>query len=216
MKNLVLLAFLILPFSVNSQGLRFSVVADPQFSWMVPDVKNVSSQGAIIGINAGVGMDYYFTENYAFSTGLSINNTGGKVQYTDSIPFLVSTGQVYVPAFNTITYNLQYLNIPVGLKFKTNEIGYLTYFANLGVTPMINIRARASDISKHVDKDNISDDINSFNMNYFINMGIQYSLGGSSALIAGLGYSSGFMDVTSLATDKITVNAFTLKFGILF
>jgi hypothetical protein len=204
------------PLLSKAQGLRFSVLAEPQFSWMVPDMKDVTSRGAIVGINTGIGMDFYFAENYAFSTGLTINNLGGKLQYAGSHSFSVNTDTVYVPAGNTITYNLQYINVPFGLKFKTNEIGYVTYFANLGVTPMINIRDRASDVSKTLVKDNISEDINLFNMNYFINMGVQYSLGGSSALIGGLGYSSGFMDVTTLSADKITINTFTIKFGILF
>jgi hypothetical protein len=183
---------------------------------MVPDMKNVTSRGAIVGINAGMGLDYYFAENYAFSTGLTINNIGGKLQYADSVAFFVNTGNVKVAPGSTITYNLQYISVPLGLKFKTNEIGYVTYFANLGVTPMISIRSRASDVAKVIDRDNISEDIYPLNMNYFINMGIQYSLGGSSAIIGGLGYSSGFMDVTTLETDKITINTFTIKFGILF
>ena len=216
MKKILLIILIIVPLASSAQGLRFSVVADPQFSWMLPDMKDITSRGAIVGVNAGIGMDYYFAENYAFSTGLSINNLGGKLQYAESVVFYINTDTVEVPPANTITYNLQYLNIPFGLKFKTNEIGYVTYFANVGVTPMINIRSKASDASRTIDKDNISGDIAPFNMNYFINLGIQYSLGGSSALIGGLGYSSGFMDVTTLETDKITINTISIKFGILF
>jgi len=55
-----------------------------------------------------------------------------------------------------------------------------------------------------------------FNMNYFINLGVQYSLGGSAAIIGGLGYSSGFVDVTSRAADAININTFTIKLGVLF
>ena len=216
MKKILIIILISTPLFLKAQGLRFSVVADPQFSWMVPDVKDVKSFGAIVGINAGIGMDYYFAENYAFSSGISINNTGGKLQYSDSIPFIINTGRIYVPAENTVTYNLQYINVPLGLKFKTNEIGYITYFANMGVTPMISIRERASDAAGTIEKDNVDEDISPLNMNYFINMGIQYSLGGSSALIGGLGYSSGFMDVTTRSTDKITISTFTIKFGILF
>jgi hypothetical protein len=216
MKKILLILLLVTPVILEAQGLRFSVLADPQFSWMVPDMKNVTSKGAVTGINTGIGMDFYFAENYAFSTGLTINNIGGKLQYADTVAFSVNIGTVKVPPGNTITYNLQYIDIPLGLKFKTNEIGYITYFANLGITPMLNIRSRASDVSKKIEKDNISQEINSLNMNYFINVGIQYSLGGSSAIIGGLGYSSGFMDVTALETDKVTVNSFTIKLGILF
>jgi hypothetical protein len=216
MKKTIIILLLFIPLASKAQSLRFSILADPQFSWMVPDSKAITSKGAVLGINAGMGMDVYFAENYAFSTGLTINNIGGKLQYPDTLSFSASTGKISVPSGNTITYRLQYINIPFGLKFKTNEIGYTTYYANLGVTPMINIRSRASDSSVSLDKDNISGDIMLFNMNYFINLGVQYSLGGSTAIVGGLGYSSGFVDVTSRAIDKITVNTFTIRLGILF
>ena len=36
---------------------------------------------------------------------------------------------------------MQYINIPLGLKLKTNEIGYFTFYANLGLDAGINIKA---------------------------------------------------------------------------
>jgi hypothetical protein len=216
MKKSIFILILMIPLYAGAQGLRFSVVAEPQFSWMVPDVKSISSKGSVLGLNAGIGMDYYFSENYAFSTGITIYNTGGKLQYEDSMNFTVNSGIVTVPAAKTITYNLQYIDIPLGLKFKTTEIGYMTYFANLGVAPMIKVRARASDVSGVINKDNITEDINLMNMGYFINAGMQYSIGGSSAIILGVGYSSGFTDVTIIESDKISINTFTVKLGILF
>ncbi len=216
MKKTFLVLLIFIPFVGSAQSLRFSLLADPQFSWMIPDTKTISSQGAVFGINAGLGMDYYFAENYAFSTGLSINNIGGKLQYADTIQIPVGVKNITIPSGNTITYRLQYINIPLGLKFKTNEIGYVTYVANLGITPMINIRDRATDVSASLDNDNIADAIMLFNMNYFINLGVQYSLGGSTALTGGVGYSSGFVDVTSQAVDKINIKTFSIKLGILF
>jgi hypothetical protein len=216
MKKTILYLLLFVPLVTQAQGIRFSLMADPQISWMVPDSKKITSDGAIFGINAGMGMDYYFTENYAFSTGISINNIGGKLQYADTLEIPSVAGNFSIPPLSTITFKLQYINIPIGLKFKTNEIGYMTYFANLGVTPMINVRDRASDVSETLDSENIADAVQLFNMNYFINLGIQYSLGGSTSLVGGLGYSSGFVDVTTGEKDKITVSTFTIKVGILF
>lgn len=216
MKKTIILLLLLTPIIASAQSLRFSLLAEPQLSWMTPDKKDISSKGALLGINAGLGIDYFFAENYAFSTGLSINNTGGRLEYPDTLNFDTGEGMIRVPAGNEITYRLQYINIPLGLKFKTNEIGYTTFTANLGVTPMINIRSRGTDISGSLEKDDIAEDIMLFNMNYFFNLGVQYSLGGSTALIGGLGYSSGFADVTSRSLDKITISSVTLRLGILF
>jgi hypothetical protein len=212
MKKIVLLLLMMIPSLLFSQKLKFSIVGDPQISWMVPDKGSISREGSVIGINVGMGMDKYFTENYAFSTGLTICNLGGKLSYPDSIVYQSKI----IPAQSTITYKLQYLSVPLGLKFKTNEIGYATYFANLGLNPMVNIRARVSDSEGVTDLDNISEDINPFNINYFITLGIQYSLGGSTALIGGIGYSSGFADITKRANDNININSVTIRLGVLF
>ena len=42
-----------------------------------------------------------------------------------------------------ITYKIQYLSIPIGLKLKTNQIGYLTFFTNIGLDPKIVIAGKA-------------------------------------------------------------------------
>ena len=81
---------------------------------------------------------------------------------------------------------------------------------------MFNIRSRASDSDKILSKTSISEETDLFNMNYFIEGGLEYSLGGSTAIVAGIGYNSGFIDVTSRAADKINTNSFSLVIGILF
>jgi hypothetical protein len=53
-------------------------------------------------------------------------------------------------------------------------------------------------------------------MAYFIEGGLEYSLGGNTALIAGLGYTSGFMDVTKRSADKFQTRAFSVILGVLF
>jgi hypothetical protein len=212
MKKIVLLLMLLIPAGLFSQNLRFSIVGDPQISWMVSDKGSISGKGSVFGLNAGLGIDKFFTENYALSSGLTICNLGGKLSYPDPLDYQGKT----IPANTTIIYKLQYISIPLGLKFKTNEIGYTTYFANLGLNPMINIRARVSDSKGITDLEDISKEIKLMNINYFINLGVQYSIGGSFSLIGGLGYSSGFTDITNRAVDKININTFTIKIGVLF
>ena len=212
MKNIVILFLLISPLSLFSQKIRFTVIGEPQISWMIPDRDDITREGANMGLNAGLGMDIFFAQNYAFSTGITLSNLGGKLSYKDSLRY----NDVRIPAGSIISYKIQYLSVPLGLKFKTNEIGYITYFANLGLNPMVRIKARASDTEAILEKDNILDEIKFFNINYFILMGVEYSLGGSTAIIGGLGYSSGFTDVTSRGIDKININSLTIRIGILF
>ena len=86
MKRNILLLLTIILFTVhaNSQNfsskkLRLGARVDPYVSWMSSDNKSVDTDGLRFGVNAGLRVDYYFQDQYAISTGITINNTGGKL-----------------------------------------------------------------------------------------------------------------------------------------
>jgi len=81
---LIFLSFILLTGRGFSQGIRFGIFTNPQISWLKPDIKEVTNEGSRPGINIGISMNRYFTNNYAFSTGISINRLGGKISYKDS------------------------------------------------------------------------------------------------------------------------------------
>lgn len=204
------------------QKTSFSVFFDPSLNWMQSDVKEISSDGPTFGFDAGLTVDHFFDERYAFSSGISINSIGGELKYnyktSDSTGFSVHGQNKKVPGGTTINYHLQYIKIPIGLKFKTNQIGYMTYYANLGLDIMFNIKATgdSNDNNGTLNNDDISDNIHTFNMGYFIGAGAEYSLGASTAFVFGLTYTNGFMNVTTNSDAKITTSGLALKLGILF
>lgn len=208
----IILSLLSISLFIDAQNLRLSVLANPQVSWLTPDIEDISPSGSIIGINTGIGMDIFFAENYAFSTGIKINNIGGSLLYNDSIS-ISSEGTVSMA--KNIEYRTQYLSVPIGLKLKSVEIGYTTIWVNPGITPMFKLKAQAY-FDDESEKYNVLEEIGLININYFIEAGIEYSLGGNTALVAGLGYYSGFMDITNANEDKITTGSFGLVLGILF
>src|SRR5690606_36334207 len=114
-------------------GLQFS----PTIGWIKPDVEGVEYSGTKIGFTGGLVGDFNISDNYAFSTGIFITNTGGKLTntYADSI---FSTE---VKAHQDI--RLKFIEIPLTLKLKTNQIGYLTYFGKFGFGAGFNYDALA-------------------------------------------------------------------------
>lgn len=205
----------------SQTGVRFSIFANPTINWFQSDnSKNITSDGSTVGFDAGLTVDNYFADNYAFTTGISIGNQGGKLNYKTDTEFKLNSGEVVtLPANNSVKYKLQYLTIPAGLKFKTKEIGYSTFFAHLGLTSQINIKARAFSSESNnpsLDNDNVKPVINLFNMGYHIGAGVQYSLGGNSALVGGLTYTNGFIDITDNDKSYINSMSLALRVGILF
>ena len=104
----------------------------------------------------------------------------------------------------------------MGLKLKTNEIGYFTFYTHLGVNTGINIKATGEVENYELDNTNISDEVKLFNLAYFIGAGAEYSIGGNTAIVLGLTYTNGFVDITKDTDNKVTCSNVTIRIGILF
>jgi opacity protein-like surface antigen len=215
--------FLILILTVMLQALqgqnkiRFNVHFDPQFAWLSSsDHNKIDPDGSVFNMQAGIQMDYYFQENYAFVLGFGINNLGGNLFYAESEDYgtpdtiVFETGQ-------SVKMNLQYLDIPLGLKLKTEELGYATFFLQVGFNPMFNINAHASTKDGELDKKTLpKESIAMFNLGYHVGIGVEYRLGGNTAAIGGIRWTSGLTNVTQEDGANISVNAISIHLGILF
>ncbi len=202
----------------GEEKIRFSVFASPTINWFKSDVRSAKNESAIMGYNVGFSMDKYFAEHYAITTGASIYNLGGKLVYNYPYTFNTSDTSIQLPANTAVKHRLQYICIPLGLKFVSREIGYTTIYANLGMASFLNINAVASseDTQLSLDKDNITKDIRFFNLAYFFGGGLKYSLGGNTAIIFGLNFYNGLLDVTKERKDKIVTMSFIFHIGMQF
>ncbi len=227
MKKCLIIAilFTITATTFAQKKLRFGIVGTPSLSWISLDVDEAAEKdGTKLGINFGLNLEYYFMENAGFATGLLINQTGGGIRYNDQVLF----DQTHPLSTNIeVVYKLQYIQIPLGLKFKTNEIGYNTYFGQLGLNTMINTKSEG----KHSDNAytesqrdaKVNKDINAINLGYYIGAGFEYNLSGNTSLLVGINYFKGFTDLTDIKmvngdslNDKATLDGIELKIGVLF
>lgn len=213
------LSFLFLFFSTQrsvGQETRLSLHIDPMMTWLSPDGKRIENEGSRLGFQFGLGIDRFFTDNYAFQTGLYISHIGGKLSFLDSVALKLTGVTDTIPPGNAISMNLQYLSVPVGLKLQTNEIGYTTLYANMGVLPMVNVQSRANIPDLDYEREDLEEEISLFNMGYYIGLGIHYSLGGPTALTAGVNYFNGFLDMAEPGSRKYLTRYLTLRLGVLF
>lgn len=218
MRRLVLMSFLIACITTMQAQppIRFSAHLDPQFAWLSSDDNAVMPDGSIFHMQVGLHMDYFFAPNYAFSMGLGINNLGGNLLYADSTDF-TSKGEILtIEPDQSVKLNLQYVDIPVGLKLKTEELGYATFFLQVGFNPMIAIHAKASSDNGILDKHDILDSVHRFCLGYHAGLGVEYQLGGHTALIGGLRWSAGLTDITNNDQANVKTQAISIHLGILF
>jgi len=198
----------------------FSISVDPAITWFSNDRRELDTKGAELGISYGLAMDHFFSEKYALSTGVSISSLGGNLMYDDTVLIKTAYDTVEIPQGNGIRYRIKYVNIPFGLKLKTVEIGYKTFFVDLGLKAMFRISAKASADNGLLNKDKVEDEIQLFNMAYFFGAGMEYSLGGSTAIVGGIYYTHSFLDITKdlfgKQPDYLNSNMISLKIGVLF
>jgi hypothetical protein len=162
----------------------------------------VNNGGSKMGYNFGLLVDYFFGDNYAITSGLTINTTGGKLEY-------LSSGNNTVEA--RPRYNLRYIEIPMGLKLRSEDLKRMNIYGRFGLSPQLNIMAKDND------DNGISDEVKLLDLGYHIGGGIEYSVGGKNALVFGLLFNNGFMDITSSSYhDKAILNRLVFEFGFIF
>ncbi len=219
MKKIAVLALFLalISFNAMAQGeLRFGVQASPSFSWLDSDDKFVNSVGTNLGMRLGVFGEYYFQENYAFTTGIGFAfGQGGTLKYDEAGTFWQKTEDLPV-AIDTIQsgaslkHRIQYVEIPVGLKMRTREFGHIRGFAEPSLT--FGFRSKAfGDLSAAQTTDtpeaigrpaiaesdlNIKKEINGLALSWGFGIGGEYSVSTATAVIAGIYYNRIFTDVT--------------------
>lgn len=218
-----LILTLIIPFGkMNAQQrITFGLHVDPVISWFTTDVSTTQNSGSRPGFNFGLTFNKYFAPNYSFSTGITLMNTGGRLLNNSGQPTLLQLSKpTIVGPGESVVYKIQYLSIPLGLKLQTNQIGYLTYFSDIGLDPKVVISGKADIPSLNLTNERAINELNIFNLSYHITAGLEYSLGGSTSLISALSFENNFLDITkdneTQTPDKVSHKMLSFRLGVNF
>ena len=212
----------------QESDLRLGFQVSPTFSWMTTDDDEIGNNGTNLGLKLGARGEVFFREKYAFIIGLGFSfNSGGQLrhaQFTDAwqrsdVPNGVITP---FPAGTDLRYKIQYVEIPFGLKFRTAEIGYLRYYAELPVITLgfkSQARGQVEYANINEDKIDIKKEVTPLSLSWGVGGGIEYSVSESTAIVAGINYQRGFTDVTKNYDNvdaKATISAIVLHLGVMF
>lgn len=229
-RTLTILLFLFLSISTHTmiqaqQKIGYGIHADPVISWFSSDIKEVINDGARPGFNFGLTFNKYFSPNYSFSTGISLLNAGGRLVSQDTtVMEFTSLKKILklttVLPNEAIVYKIQYLSIPLGLKLQTNQIGYITFFTDLGLDPKVVIGGKTDIPSLNIKDEKAMNELRMFNLSYHITAGIEYSLGGTTAMVLGLNFENNFLDITKdngdQPVDKVSHKILSFRIGVNF
>lgn len=177
----------------DSRSFRFGLKVAPNLGFVKTDTKGLKSDGSQLGFSFGLLGDFNVggDRSYAFSTGLLLNNVVGKTTYPIDD---VNLGR---------TTKFQYVELPVTLKLMTNEIGYITYYGQIGFGAAFNIAAKSDfdlydsatkSVTRKTDED-VMDHTNPFKASLILGAGLHYNFSGNTALLVGITYNNGFTNI---------------------
>lgn len=137
--------------NVEMKQVRFGAFLAPTSSWMKPTANKsddklylIDKGSSQVGFAWGLMVDYFFAENYGIATGFQINRMSGKVNATWNPAMTQPAGAGTVRSAD-FTYKVQYLEIPFGLKLRSDDLGGgVRIFGQLGVSLGVTLSKKAS------------------------------------------------------------------------
>jgi len=149
--------------------VRFGLKGFSSIGWLTPENELSLTRGKIgIGFGWGLNTELYINNTTSFRTGFSLSTYNAGIIYNDvdkiemdgfqNTYYVVDNaefqqwedtipeGRMY--KLNSRKYKLSYVNIPLILKLKTKEIGYMTYFGEFG--GIIGLKTKANVEDTHI------------------------------------------------------------------
>jgi hypothetical protein len=235
MKKMFPIVFLLFVFGIPAVSfsqakfpVKLGLKVAPNLGWMAPGTKGYSSDGARFGGTIGFMSDFYFSQNYAFSTGLNFQFINSSLSYSDSLQ--VAEQSKYVMKYGAITslYKIMYLEIPIMVKMSTKTFGKMSYFGQIGFGTGFRLNANKTDNFQPTvgEPQELNYEYNGgttlIRESLLIGLGAEYHLDESSRVVIGVSYSNSLNNVltgknySTNEIEKSHLNYLELNIGFIF
>jgi hypothetical protein len=214
-----------------SRKFRFGLKAAPVVAWIKPDYRSlpdgysVEGGGLRFGFVWGPTAEWLLNETFIISTGADISYTSGRLIGKVNTPTLAYDWEQL--------YKMRFIDIPMMLKFRTKEIGYLRYFGLFGMGAGFRTSAKTefSTIIGNQETIERNDEskkyVNLFRGSMLVGGGIEYNMAGNTSLVASIVFNNGLTNMikdqgASPLAPNVNLkesgvnNYFMLNVGILF
>ena len=221
--------------NAQQKPFKFGFKLSPAISWLSPDAKDYDQGGSAFTFAWGFVSDITLMDHYYISTGFNVSYFKGKLSYPNQ--FINDEDGLMVPYDGTLdrTYNLRYIEVPLALKMKTNElVDNFQFFGLIGLNTGFNIRAKANDhfsgtyealgtnLKYNEEKVDIKKETAAAKASLIVGAGTEYVIDDSVSLIFGINFNNGFTNVLKGSNSLTAEDAraipyyFELNFGVIF
>jgi len=197
-------------------GFRLGLTAHPTIGWAKPETGK--SNGVNLGFSYGLMADFNFAENYSFTTGLTITTINGKTSEINPGPYHDASLYPATTVYD-LKYKLQYVEIPLTLKLKTEKIGDVRWYGQFGLSNDFNIGARQDvSVAGKVLYDDLhaKKNINFYRAGLIIGGGVEYDVAKNTSVTTGLTFNNGFTDISDDKSRSVKNHYLGINFGVFF
>jgi hypothetical protein len=198
----------------QSVPFYFGLKASPLINWMKPDADSWSGNGSKIGFAWGFIAEKNFTENHSFASGFNMLFNGGKLKFPAQ--------QDGVSGTMNRNYFIKYIEIPVTLKMRTNDMKGIRYFGRIGLGTGFKIGSKVIDeftstagVTTTSQKKNY-DHVSFARESLIVGIGGEYEITGGPYLGLELTFNNCFTNILTESGQKAMPNFFELAVSILF
>ena len=215
-----------------SQDFRFGIQANPGLTWVSTDNAQMSSDGVRFAFDFGLVFDYVFGAEgrYAFNSGINLLVSGAKIKGTTTD----TSGTILT---SNVTARINYLEVPLSIKLRSNQVGYFTFYGQLGMVPTFAVRSRANysietnpegtgvvttTVENVKFKDipaypNTIDKVRPFDLGLHTEAGMEYDVSANTVLVVGLYFKTGFLDMfKDHDSERVVSRTMGMRIGVLF
>ncbi len=216
--------------TAQTKAFQFGFKVAPNIGWVKPDAQGYERIGTKAGFNWGFQGEFFLMENYFLNTGFNVIYLNGDYSY----PHKQLINDEAVEGIQERLLKMQYLQIPLILKMKTNEFNGIKIYGQVGFGLGFTLNAKADDVfipnpdqstigRQEEENRDVKNEYRSTRESLLIGAGIEIPLGGSTYITAGLLFDNGFRDIikdqnaidSSIAKSGIT-NFIELQISLLF
>lgn len=218
MKKIIPLFILVLSFAslqgqVEDKAFRFGITGALGTAFNMSTKTNATGQGLGFSYAYGMQLEFYFSDVIGLRTGVSLYNSRAKIEYKEGnstiddddiyLMYPVSAGQSTTNVSEIVkrrTMIINAINVPLIIKAKTPEIGYLTYFIEFGLDNDFAVRSFSTNnvVVINNDQEKLTGDSEKFDANkevilyrggLNIGIGTEYNLVGSTSIFGSINWS---------------------------